>query len=144
MREGIGMVFRRDRRLGVVMGNLRRRMIGVFRLAVGTAIADRDPVIVGMDLAEGEEPVPVPTEINESRLQRRLYPRDFGEIDVSLYLLLGGRLEIEFIETVAVENDDPGLLRMRRIDKHALCHVGRTPGCAAGPARTTGHSAFLL
>ena len=97
-----------------------------------------------MDLAEGEEAVPVAAEIDEGGLQRRFYPRDLGEIDVSFDLLLGGRLEVEFIKSSAVEYDDPGLFRMRRIDKHAFCHGGRTPGSTARPARMTGGSAVLL
>jgi hypothetical protein len=107
------------------------------------SVADRNAIVIGVNLAEGEEAVAVAAEIDEGRLERGLYPRDFREIDVSFDLLLGGSLEIEFIETVAVENDDPGFLRMRRIDKHAFCHGGRTPGRAAWPARMTSRNAFL-
>ncbi len=69
-----------------------------------------------MDLAESEEAVPVAAEIDEGGLERGFYPRYFREVDVSLDLLFGGSLEIEFIETVAVENDDPGFFRVGRID----------------------------
>ncbi len=134
--------------LAVVLGSIGTTMLATAAtlsafVKMRSAVADRDAVIVGMDLTKGEEAVPITAEVDEGCLQRRFYPRDFREIDVSFDLLLGGSLEIEFIETVAVENDDPGLFRMRRIDKHAFCHGGRTPGHAAWPARMTGRSAFL-
>ncbi len=49
------------------------------RLPVG----HRDLIVVGMNLVEGEEPVSVPAIIDEGRLQRRLYARHLGEIDVA-------------------------------------------------------------
>ena len=38
---------------------------------------------------------------------------------------------------------NPSFLGVRRIDKHALCHGGQTPGCTAWLARMTSRSAFL-
>ncbi len=57
-------------------------------VATRRAVADRYAIVIGMDLAEGEEAVPVAAEIDERRLKRRLYPRDLREIDVSFDLLL--------------------------------------------------------
>ncbi len=42
------------------------------------AILDRDAVVVRMDLAEGEEAVPVPAIFDEGGLERGLHPRDLG------------------------------------------------------------------
>src|SRR5579883_1725351 len=109
-----------------------------------SAVGNGDAVIIRVDLVEGEESMPVPAILDESRLQRRLYPYDFGEVDIAFYLLLGGCLEIELFESVAGENDDPGLFRVRRIDKHALCHTGVTPRSAHRPARKTGDGAILV
>ncbi len=85
-------------------------------------IGNRDPIIVGMDFAEGEEAVAVAAIFDERRLQRRLDARHLGEIDVALYLFFSGGLEVKFFEPLAVQYNDPGLFRMRRIDEHALCH----------------------
>src|SRR5260370_35425100 len=95
-----------------------------------------------MDLVEGEKAVAVAAIFDECRLQRRLYPRNLCEIDVALYVLLGGCLEIEFVATVAAEHDDPGFLRMRRVNKHALCQTGMTPRIAVPPARISGGGAI--
>ena len=96
----VGAGFRRRRRVGLVAGPagrldvaavlglaaLRRRLgqllrgfLGEQRLAVG----DRDLIVVGMDLAEGEETVAVAAIVDEGGLQGRLYPGDFGQIDVA-------------------------------------------------------------
>src|SRR5690606_9231901 len=53
-------------------------------------------VVVGVDFAEGEEPVPIAAEVDESRLQRRFDPGYLGEIDVALDLLVFGRFKVEF------------------------------------------------
>ncbi len=47
----------------------------------------------------------------------------------------GGGFEIEFLDLIAVENDDPGLLRVTGIDKHALGHEILRDRRAAGRAR---------
>ncbi len=88
----------------------------------GLAVGDRDLPVVGMDLAEGEEPVAVAAELDEAGLERGFYPRDLGEVDVALDLLLGARLEVVFLKTVAADDDDPGLFRVGRVDEHLLCH----------------------
>jgi hypothetical protein len=46
-------------------------------------VRDGDLVVVGVDLREGEEAVPVPAVVHEGRLERRLYPRDLREVDVA-------------------------------------------------------------
>ena len=81
-----------------------------------------DLVVVGMDLAEGEEPVAVAAEIDEGRLQRGFDPGYLGEIDVALDLLVFGRFKVEFLNPVALQNRHPGFFRVARIDKHARCH----------------------
>ena len=58
--------------------------------------------------------------VDEGRLQRRLDPGHLGEIDISSELLAVGRLEIELLNPVAAQNDDPGLLRVGRIDEHLV------------------------
>ena len=55
------------------------------RLPVG----DRNLVIVGVNVVEGEETVAVASVFDESRLQRRFYPRDLGEINITFALRFG-------------------------------------------------------
>jgi hypothetical protein len=88
------------------------------RLTVG----DRDLVIVGMNFAERQEAVAITAVIDEGRLQRRLYARDLGEIDVAAKLLALRRLEIKFFDAIAAHDHNPGFLRMGRVDEHFVCH----------------------
>ena len=99
-------------------GALRALVLGDQRLPVG----DRDLVVVGMDFAEGQEAVAVAAVVDERRLQRRLDARHLGQIDIAAKLFAVGRLEVEFLDTVAAQNDHPGLLRMGRIDEHFVGH----------------------
>ena len=93
-------------------------LLGDQRLPVG----NRDLVVVGMNFAEGQKPVTVSAVVDEGRLQRRLDARHLGQIDVAAELLTVGRLEVEFLDTIAAQNDHPGLLRMGRIDEHFVGH----------------------
>jgi len=88
------------------------------RLTVG----DRDLIIVGMNFAEGEKSVAVSAVFDEGGLERRLDPRDLGEVDVAAQLLALGCLEIKFLDTIAADHDDPGLFRVGRIDQHFVGH----------------------
>jgi hypothetical protein len=88
----------------------------------GLAIGDRDLVIIGMDFAEGQEAMAVAAVFDEGRLQRRLDPRDLGEIDVAAQLFALGGFEIKFFDAVAAHHHDPGLFRMGGIDQHFVGH----------------------
>jgi len=68
------------------------RLGGHQRLPIGY----RNPVVVGVNFTEGEEPVTVSAVFDERRLKRRFDPRYAGEVDVSFELLLGRSLKIEF------------------------------------------------
>ena len=94
------------------------------RLTVG----DRDLIIVGMNFAEGEKSVAVSAVFDEGGLERRLDPRDLGEVDVAAQLLALGCLEIKFLDTIAADHDDPGLFRVGGIDQHLVGHFGTLGG----------------
>jgi len=94
------------------------------RLAVG----DRNLIIVGMDFAEGEEAVAVAAIFDEGRLQRRLYARDLGEVDVAAQLLALGGFEIKLFDAIAADHNDPGLFRVGSIDQHFVGHFGTHDG----------------
>ena len=98
--------------------------MGAFiRLDQRLTVGDRDLIIVGMDFAEGEEAVAVAAIFDEGRLQRRLYPRDLGEVDIAAQLLALGGFKIKFFDAVAADHDDPGLFRVGGIDQHLVGHV---------------------
>ena len=104
-------------------------------------VGDRDLVVVGMDLAEGEKPVPVAAIFDERRLQAGFDPDDLGEVDVALELLLRRGLYVVIVEPVTVEDDDARLFRVGRVDQHTLGHGGRNsggPGVGSSPPRRNG------
>ena len=92
------------------------------------AIGDRYLIIVGMDFAEGEEAVAVTAIFDEGGLQRRLYARDLGEVDIAAQLLALGGLEIKFFDAIAADHNDPGLFRVGSIDQHFVGHFGTHDG----------------
>ena len=103
--------------MGVGLGLLGRFLGGLLldqRLTVG----DRDLIVVGMDFVEGQEPVTVAAVVDKRRLQRRLDPRDLGQIDIAAQQFAGRRLEVEFFYAAILEHNDPGFFRVGGIDKH--------------------------
>ena len=103
--------------------------MGAFvRLDQRLAIGDRNLIIVGMDFAEGEKAVAVAAIFDEGRLQRRLYARDLGEVDVAAQLLALGGFEIKLFDAIAADHNDPGLFRVGSIDQHFVGHFGTLDG----------------
>lgn len=79
-------------------------------------VRDGDLIIVGMNFAEGEEPVTVPTVIDEGGLQRRFDADDFGEVDVAFDLFLCRCLYIKFLKARPIQNHHASFLGVRGID----------------------------
>ena len=103
--------------VGAVFGLFFSFAVGAFvRLDQRLAIGDRDLIIVRMDFAEGQKAVAVAAIFDEGGLQRRLYARHLGEIDISAQLLALGSLEIKLFDTIAADHNDPGLFRVGGID----------------------------
>ena len=92
------------------------------------AVGDGDLIIVRVDFAEGQKAMTVAAIFDEGGLQRRFYARDLGEIDISTQLLALGGLEIKFFDSIAADDDDPGLFRVGRIDQHFVGHFGTLGG----------------
>ena len=67
---------------GVVAMTVRR----LVRYVPCGSVADRDAVVIGMDFAERQEPMPVSAIIDKSSLQRGFYAGYFCEIYISFYL----------------------------------------------------------
>ena len=107
--------------LGLAMGAL----VGFDQ---GLAVGDRNLIIIGMDFAEGQETVTVAAIFDKGGLQRRLYARDLGEVDVSTQLFALGGLEIKFFDAIAAHHHNPGFFRMGGIDQHFVGHFGTLDG----------------
>ena len=97
-------------------------LAGGFILQKGLTIGCRNLVIIGVNLAEGEEAVAVAAILDEGCLERWLHAGDLREIDVTPELLAIGGFEVEFLDSLSAHDDDPGLLRVRRVDQHLVCH----------------------
>jgi hypothetical protein len=109
--------------VGPVFALLLGLAMGAFvRLDQRLAIGDRNLIIVRMDFAEGQKAVAIATIFNEGGLQRGLYARDLGEIDISAQLFALGGLEIKLFDTIAADHNDPGLFRVGSIDQHFVGH----------------------
>ncbi len=105
------------------------------RLPVG----HRDLVIVGMNFAERQEPVPVAAVFNECGLQRRFYTGDLGEVYVALQRAAGGGLVIELFDPVATHHGDSRLFRVGGVDKHLAGHNGKSSSPNAPRQRPVAH-----
>ena len=92
------------------------------------AVLLRQPVIVRMNVREGQETVPVAAVIDEGRLQRRFDPGDLAQIDIAFQGRPGCGFVVEVLKPAFVYDSDPGFFRMRCIDEHAPGHKDRAPG----------------
>jgi hypothetical protein len=111
--------------LALFLGLAMRAFVG---LDQRLTVRDRDLVVVGMDFAEGQEAMAVAAIFDEGCLQRRLYARNLGEVDIAAQLFALGSLEIKFFDAIAADHDDPGLFRVGGIDQHLVGHFGALDG----------------
>ena len=88
----------------------------------GFAVFLGDLIVVRVDFAERQEPVPIAAKVDKCRLQRGFNPGYFGEIDVALDLLVVSRFKVKFLNPVAFEHRYPGFFRVARVDEHAHSH----------------------
>ena len=125
-REIVGQTFAQIVVADEIFLTLGHRAQGGFFLGMGGLFGQQclavflgDLVIIGVDFGKGEEAVAVAPEIDKSGLKRRLDARHLGQIDITLDLLVIGRIKVEFFNTVALEHRHPGFFRVARIDQHA-------------------------
>ncbi len=83
-------------------------------------VGDRNLVVIGVDLVEGEEAVSVAAILDEGGLERRLHPSHLGEIDVPAKLFVALALEIELFNSISVDHRHARLFGVGSIDKHLL------------------------
>src|SRR4029450_2463391 len=89
-------------------------------LDAGAAYVDAFLEIAAGDFLEGQEPVPLLAVVDEGGLEARPHPGEYSFIDVSLALFPGGRLNVEVDELLPVDDRDPQLFLLGRIEQHAL------------------------
>ena len=93
-----------------------------FRSQQRFAIRDRDLIVVRVDFTECKEAVAIAAIFHESCLERGFDPGYFRQINVTAQLLPICRLKVEFFNTIATYDDNPGLFRVGRIYQHSSCH----------------------
>jgi hypothetical protein len=76
-----------------------------------------------MDFAEGQETVAIAAVVDEGGLQRGLYARDLGEIDVAAQGFARGGFVVELLYPAVAQHHDPGLFRVRGIDEHLVTSI---------------------
>ncbi len=111
----------RLRRLLAIGGGAEAVLL--FFLLQGLPLGQRKLVIIRVDFVEGQKAVTIAAIIDEGGLQRRLYPRDFCEIDIAAKLFLRRRFIVEFLDPTATQHHNPGFLRVGGVDKHFISHV---------------------
>ena len=77
----------------------------------------------GVDLANGQEAVPVAAVIHERRLQARLDFDDDAVVDVALDLFLAGRLDGEFFQNPIFDDGDAAFFLVRDVNEHPFLHL---------------------
>ncbi len=99
-------------------------------------VGDGDLIVVGVNFAEGQEPMTVPAVIDKCGLQRRFDANDFGEVDVAFDLLLCRGLYIKFLKARSVQHHHASFLCVCGIDQHSLDH-SKAYSVAPRTARTS-------
>ena len=82
--------------------------------------------------------MPAAAILDEGCLQRRLHPHHFGEVYVTLELLLSGTLDVEIFEAVTVQHHHAGFFRVGGIDQHNFGHqavLSDGPSIGARPSQ---------
>ena len=75
------------------------------------------------DFLQGQEAVLLRAEVDEGGLKAGLHADHAGLVDVALLLLVGAVFDVEVVELLTVDEGDPDLFGLGRVDKHAF-HVG--------------------
>jgi hypothetical protein len=81
------------------------------RLTVG----DRDAVIIWVNFAKRQKPMPITAIIDKRRLQRRLDPGDLGEVNIAFEVALTTGFGIELQQLLVFHDDHARLLRVAGI-----------------------------
>jgi hypothetical protein len=94
-------------------------------------VGDWDLVVVGVNFAEREKPVPVTAVLDESGLQAGFDANNLGEVDVAFELPFDSRFDIKIFEAIPIHDHDAGFFRVRDVDQHTLGHKGLNSGAPA-------------
>src|SRR6185369_2044314 len=89
-------------------------------LYAGPPYVDAFLEIAAGDFLEGQKPVPLLAIVDEGGLEAGLDPGDDSFIDVALALFPRGGLNIEIDQLLPVDDRDPQLFLLGRVEQHAL------------------------
>jgi hypothetical protein len=78
--------------------------------------------IVAGDFLQREEAVARGAVVDKAGFERGFYAGDFAFVDVGLFLFPGGQLDTEIVELLSINQSDPQLFLLSRIDEHSF-HV---------------------
>src|SRR5690606_31073429 len=82
-----------------------------------------DEVVAG-DFLQGQEAVALAAVIDEGGLEGGLQPDDAALVDVGLLLFLGGLLDVDVVQVLAIDDRHAQFFGLRGIDQHALHCLG--------------------
>ena len=124
---GVGGLFQREFEVGLFLFKA-----GFLRLHFDQPlpVGDGDLVVIRVDFAKGEEPVPSVAVFDERGLQAGFYADNLGEVDVPFELAFRRCLDVEILESVTVQHHYAGFFRMRGVDQHTLRHLVVNSGTA--------------
>ena len=107
-------------------------------LDAGLVVVDAGGEIVAGDFLQRQEAVAGRAVLDEGGFKRGLDAGDAALVDVGLFLFLGGLLDVDVVQVLAIDDGDAQFLCLRRIDQHAF-HC-----CVLARSRTRNAGAFRL
>ncbi len=86
--------------------------------------------ILSADFLERKKPVAFRAEFDKTGVETRLDAGDPALVDIGFFLFLGGHLDVEVQENLAIGDGDAQLFGLSRVDQHAFhcCRFLRRPG----------------
>jgi hypothetical protein len=113
------VMMRVERIIFVFMAIAQRRFFGRvlgFFAQQSFAIFFGDLIIIRVDFTKRQKAVTIPAIIDKSRLKRRLYSGNFGEIDIAFELATFGRLKVKFFNPVSFDDGHTGFFPVAGVD----------------------------
>src|SRR5262249_6014338 len=131
---------RRERRAlaaALVLVDLDDQLVAFLERVLGPASAFAvAPHVLAGDFLEGQKAVPVGAIVDEAGFEAGLDTGDDGLVDVALALFLAGGFDIEVDELLTVDDGDPKLCGLGRVEQHALHVLLRRVGRGGGAKRS--------
>jgi hypothetical protein len=101
---------------GVIVIAIRRGAIRFFGQQF-LPVFDRNPVVIGVNFAEGEEALTIAAIFHKSRLQGRFYPRHTSEIDIAFKLFAVAGFVVKILDLIIVQKDNACFVALTSVDQ---------------------------